>query len=186
MPEASEFFGMDFGMEQAASPAPAPEVVKEAPTGALGFFGKDFGAQGTRPVTTSPVRSNRFDTVFNKLVGAESRGQHTNDSGGLTTSPVGARGITQVMPKTGDDPGFGVTPIQNTSEGEYLRFGKDYLRAMLTEFNGDYEKAVAAYNAGHASVKRAITKAEKAGGDWTEFLPKKSETIPYMRKILGK
>lgn len=143
-----------------------------------------------RPVEApSPIQAQKpsfsFEQVFNKLVSAESRGRHASASGELTTSPVGAQGITQVMPKTGRDPGFGVTPIQDTSEKEYLRFGRDYLRAMLKEFGGDYEKAVAAYNAGHVSVKRAITKAAKEGGDWKNYLPKKSETLPYLKRILG-
>lgn len=125
-----------------------------------------------------------FNQVFNKLVGAESRGVHET-GGKLTTSPVGAQGITQVMPKTGANPGYGVTPIQNNSKDEYLRFGRDYLRAMLKEFDGDYEKAVAAYNAGAGSVKKAITQATKKGGDWKDYLPKKSETLPYLNKILG-
>lgn len=144
---------------------------------------QDWSAK--RPVEApSPIQPKSFDfnQVFNKLVGAESKGQHTTASGGLTTSPVGAQGITQVMPKTGANPGYGVTPIQNTSKEEYLRFGKDYLRAMLKEFDGDYEKAVAAYNAGAGSVKKAIT---KGGENWKEFLPKKSETLPYLQKILG-
>lgn len=190
MPDATEFFGQDFGTKLEVPVAQSSETAVEPPSGALGFFGKDFAA-GARPDPTydAPTKkSNSFDTVFNKLIKQESGGKHTDSSGGLTTSPVGAQGITQVMPKTGDDPGFGVKPVQNTSEGEYLRFGKDYLKAMLSEFNGDYAKALGAYNAGIGTVQRAITKAEKAGGDWMDFLPAKAkkETIPYIRNILGK
>lgn len=121
-----------------------------------------------------------FDRVFRNLVMQESRGRHMT-GGKLTESPVGAQGITQVMPKTGKNPGFGVLPIQDDSEEEYLRFGRDYFQAMLDEFDGDYEKALAAYNAGHGSVKRAVT---KGGSQWKDFLPKKSETIPYISKIM--
>jgi len=140
-----------------------------------------------RPVEApTPIQAQKpsfsFEQVLNKLVGTESGGKHTDAKGNLTTSAAGAEGITQVMPKTGANPGYGVTPIQNKSKEEYLRFGRDYLRAMLKEFDGDYEKAVAAYNAGAGSVKRAIT---KGGENWKEFLPKKSETIPYLKRILG-
>lgn len=132
-----------------------------------------------------PSNSFDFDTVFERLIQAESRGRHRSSTGGLTTSPVGAQGISQVMPKTGRDPGYGVKPLQDDSEEEYLRFGRDYLKAMLNEFGEDYRKAVAAYNAGPGSVKKAVAAAEKKGGDWTQYLPKKSESIPYMNKILG-
>lgn len=126
-----------------------------------------------------------FNKVFDKLIQAESRGRHRDSSGKLTTSPVGAKGITQVMRKTGQDPGYGVAPLKDQSEAEYIRFGRDYLQAMLKEFNGDYPKALAAYNAGPGNVKKAIRKAKNSGGNWTDYLPKKSETIPYIKKILG-
>lgn len=126
-----------------------------------------------------------FDNVFEKLIQAESRGRHRDASGRLTRSPVGALGITQIMPKTGKNPGYGVKPIQNDSEEEYIRFSRDYLQAMLKEFDGDYRKALAAYNAGPGNVEKALSRADEKGGDWTQYLPKKSETIPYINKILG-
>lgn len=135
------------------------------------------------PTSTKP---NSFETVFNKLVNAESRGRHTGKDGELLSSPVGAKGITQVMGKTGKDPGYGVKPLADDSEKEYLRFGKDYLRAMVDKFGGDMEKAVAAYNAGPASVEKASRAAAKSGNEWWTHLPKKSETLPYMTKILGR
>lgn len=165
----------------------ASETITTAVKGILPWeqnFAAKRPVEAPRAIQAEPQAFD-FNTVFNKLVGAESRGKHRTASGALTTSPVGAEGITQVMPRTGANPGFGVTPIQNNSEGEFLRFGRDYLRAMLNEFGGDYEKAVAAYNAGHGSVKKAITQATKKGGDWKDYLPKKSETLPYLKKILG-
>lgn len=135
-----------------------------------------FGSRG--PDNSS---DGKFDRVFRNLIQQESRGQHTDRSGQLTTSPVGAQGITQVMPKTGKNPGYGIQPLQNDSEEEYIRFGKDYLNAMLTEFNGNYEQALAAYNAGAGNVKKAV---ERGGAQWKDFLPKKQETIPYIRNIM--
>ena len=141
-------------------------------------------APNAKTPATAPTSS--FDAVFNKLVNAESRGKHLDASGGLTTSPVGAKGITQVMPKTSKRPGYGVKPMQDDTEAESLRFGKDYLSAMVNEFNGDMEKAVAAYNAGPVSVKNAVKASAESGKEWWNHLPKKSETLPYMTKILGK
>jgi soluble lytic murein transglycosylase-like protein len=126
----------------------------------------------------------RFEEVFKRLTRQESGDRHTDAKGNLTTSPVGAKGITQVMPKTGTDPGYGVEPLKDQSKEEYLRFGKDYLQAMLTEFDGDYKKAVAAYNFGPGGVKKAISKAAKDGGDWVSHTP--AETKDYIIKVLGK
>jgi len=121
-----------------------------------------------------------FNSIFSKLTNVESQGQHTDAQGNLITSNKGAQGITQVLPKVGKDPGFGVQPLQNNSEQEYLRFGRDYLQAMLKEFGGDYQKALAAYNNGVGNVKKAIT---KGGEDWLSYTPK--ETQKYVNKILG-
>lgn len=135
-----------------------------------------FGGRGP-----SNAPDAKFDRVFRNLIQQESGGRHTDKTGGLTTSPVGALGITQVMPKTGKNPGYGIQPLQNDSEEEYIRFGRDYLNAMLTEFDGNYEQALAAYNAGAASVKKAV---QRGGAQWKDFLPKKQETIPYVRNIM--
>lgn len=129
---------------------------------------------------------DKFERVFGRLIQAESRGKHMSEGGTLTTSPVGAQGITQLMPKTAADPGYGIEPVKDQSEGEYLRVGKSYFKAMLTNFDGDYEKALAAYNAGSKNVRNAINKATKAGdaSKWREHLPKGQETNPYIDKIM--
>lgn len=142
-------------------------------------FGKDTPAV---PKQVEPTVS-RFDQIFDKLINAESKGKHTDAQGYLIASGKGAQGITQLMPATAGDPGYGVQPIKNKTKAEYIRFGKEYLGAMVKEFDGDYEKALAAYNAGVGNVKKAI---EAGGKDWKDHLPKKSETLPYINKILGK
>lgn len=125
-----------------------------------------------------------FDNVFNQLINAESGGKHMDEkTGKLIRSRVGALGITQIMPETANNPGYGIAPLKDSSEGEYRRLGKEYLKAMLNEFNGDYEKALAAYNAGVGNVKKAVS---KGGDEWKNFLPRKEETIPYINKILKK
>lgn len=136
-----------------------------------------------KPIGQEPP--DYFDQVYSKLLNAETRTQHTDAKGNLITSGKGALGISQVMPKTGGNPGYGVVPLQDNSEQEYRRFGRDYLKAMVKGFDGDYEKAVAAYNAGALSVKRAVIKAEKENGIWKDYLPKREETLPYIKKVLG-
>lgn len=72
-------------------------------------------------------------------------------------SPVGARGLMQLMPRTaeylatkmswdGHDNPF--DPEFNIAAGTY------YIARLLTEFNGDENVALAAYNAGPGKVRR--------------------------------
>ena len=161
--------------------------IEEAVQAAKEWVGYDTKPKPVKaPVEASKAlpkpSGDKFDVVFASLVKAESRGQHTDAKGNLTTSGVGAKGITQVMRKTGEDPGYGVAPLKDQSEGEYIRFGKDYLKAMLNEFDNDYEKALAAYNHGPGGVKKALKKAEDKKVDWKNLVPK--ETRDYVVKIM--
>lgn len=131
------------------------------------------------------TNNDLFERVFAQLKVAESGNRHTDAAGNLITSAKGAKGLTQVMPKTGFDPGYGVKPLQNETAAEYERFGRDYLSAMVREYNGDFEKALAAYNAGPGNVNRAVSKARAEGGEWLDYLPKPEETLPYIDKILN-
>lgn len=120
-----------------------------------------------------------FDDVFDNVVQAETGGKHMNADGSLVTSDKGAEGITQVMPKTGTDPGLGVTPLQNNSKQEYLRFGKDYLRALYGHYANNPQMAVAAYNHGFGAVDKLIN---THGDQWQAYLP--PETKKYLKNVL--
>jgi soluble lytic murein transglycosylase-like protein len=65
-------------------------------------------------------------------------------------SGAGARGLLQIMPGTakalaaaGDDPGTNI------------RAGARYLRQLINRFDGNFELALAAYNAGPSAVEKA-------------------------------
>lgn len=134
-----------------------------------------------RAAPGTPTGEAPFDSLFAAVVQQESGGVHATGDGKLLTSSAGAQGVTQVMPATGTDPGYGVKPLQNQSREEYLRFGRDYLQAMIKEFDGDQAKALAAYNAGPGRVIDAV---RSKGSDWLSVMPK--ETKDYVAKIGGK
>lgn len=88
------------------------------------------------------------------------------ESGGNpnAVSPKGAQGLTQVMPATGRDPGFGVAPLRDGSPQENVRFGRDYLTAMLRRYPGRPDLALAAYNAGPGVADRFAQPQASNGG----------------------
>lgn len=106
------------------------------------------------------------EDIFARLIARESGYDPTARSG------AGALGLAQIMSATGQDPGYGVRPIRDRLDPvESLRFGADYLSAMLDKYDGDYERALAAYNAGPGRVDD--------GGE----LP--GETVDYVDYVLG-
>ena len=91
-------------------------------------------------------------------------------------SPAGAGGIAQIMPATARQPGFGITPISDQDRFDpetSMNFGAQYMRAMLDRYDGDYARALAAYNAGPGRV-------DQEGG-----VPNIPETQNYVSRIMG-
>lgn len=124
--------------------------------------------------------------LFKSVAQVESGGKDYDEKGNLIVSPKGAEGMMQVMPATSKNPGYGVLPAKDGSIEERNRVGRDYLSAMIKEFNGDVSMAVAAYNAGPNKVKGAIISSldSQVAGDpkpWTYYLPE--ETQQYVAKV---
>jgi soluble lytic murein transglycosylase-like protein len=84
-------------------------------------------------------------------------------------SPVGARGLAQLMPATARE--LGVDPNDPFAN---LEGGARYLREQLDRFDGNLEKALAAYNAGPGRVTAA-------GG-----IPRIRETQTYVSSVMGR
>lgn len=102
-------------------------------------------------------------TLLDALVWQESRWNER------AVSPVGARGLAQLMPSTAADLGVNSSDPKANLEG-----GARYLRQQLDTFGGNIEKALAAYNAGPGRVV-------KAGG-----VPNIRETRLYVASIMAR
>lgn len=110
--------------------------------------------------------ARRFDlspTLIEALVWQESRWRAN------AVSHAGARGLAQLMPGTARY--LGVNPDDPFAN---LEGGARYLREQLDRFDGDIEKALAAYNAGPGRVIAA-------GG-----IPRIRETQGYVAAIMGR
>lgn len=105
--------------------------------------------------------------------------QQESSGNPMALSPKGAGGLTQIMPATARDPGFGVKPLQGwdgvdprtASEAEQIRFGQDYLRAQIANRGGDIAEGLAAYNAGPGAVAKY------------DGIPPYAETQQYVKNI---
>lgn len=148
-----------------------------------------FAARETADIYRSTFNPTQEELLDNIQFGVESGGKHYNAKGELITSPKGAQGISQVMPKTGTSPGYGVEPLKDQSVEEYRRFGRDYRNAMLKEYGGSLPFALAAYNYGPGNFDKALAAAKKNGEDvfglnsatGKPYLPK--ETRDYVDAI---
>jgi soluble lytic murein transglycosylase-like protein len=84
-------------------------------------------------------------------------------------SSAGASGLTQLMPGTASS--MGVTNPLNPTES--IEGGARYLSQLMSQFGGNTEDALAAYNAGPGAV-------QQYGG-----IPPYAETQSYVSKVLG-
>ncbi len=113
---------------------------------------------------------------------------------GTTVSPVGARGLMQIMPATGAQvsrklglpasvPALVLDPVYN------MRIGSSYLRDLVEQFAGCVPLVVAGYNAGPGRVQEWVrTNGDpRQGGvdmiDWIEMIPF-AETRNYVQRVV--
>lgn len=143
--------------------APAPAL----PAGidrSLSLVESAAGPEQWRPhVAMLAAKYDISPALLDALVWQESRWN------AAAVSPAGARGLAQLMPATSRQLGVDWRDPRANLEG-----GARYLRQQLDRFDGDVEKALAAYNAGPGRVARA-------GG-----IPAIRETRNYVTAIMGR
>lgn len=114
---------------------------------------------GMQPASQDP------NDVFASMLEAESNTSHYNADGSVRTSPVGAKGIAQLMEPTARAKAkeLGIDPDKWQDPDVNLQLGQAYFQEMLDTFNGDTTLAVMAYNAGPNAVKDFMNGTNTSG-----------------------
>ena len=139
-------------------------------------------AEGDSPYTSQLQQI--YDTESPELLDLIDRVERQESGGDQSAvSSAGAVGVMQVMPGTAPEAaqlaGVPWDPQAYRTDANYNRLlGIAYLSDLLHEYDGDVEKALAAYNAGPGRVNEAIS---SSGGDWLSALP--AETQDYVARI---
>ena len=109
-------------------------------------------------------------------------------------SPVGARGLMQLMPYTAKRVAGSLDVPYDRSRltsdmGYNVLLGSNYLQSLVQEFSGSYILAIAAYNAGEANVRNWLRQyGDPRAGEidpvnWIEMIPF-TETRNYVQRVL--
>ena len=103
-------------------------------------------------------------------------------------SPTGARGLMQIMPRTGKQIARDLKEHWSGKNSLYdpvknLKYGSYYYQKLLNQFNGHYALALAAYNAGPNRVKKWLPDQSTPADIWIETIPFR-ETREYVTTVL--
>ena len=137
-----------------------------------------------RETLIASAKENRLDPV---MVAALIR-QESNFNP-EATSPVGARGLMQLMPSVGASiaSAKGIRPWNDSLLYDpriNIRLGTSHLTGLVQKYPGDLVKVLAAYNAGESRVARWSTKAGAADPEvFAERIPF-VETRDYVRIVI--
>ena len=112
-------------------------------------------------ISQASSKFNVPESLIKAVISTESAGKSD------AKSKAGAKGLMQLMDSTAQD--LGVTNSFNPSQN--IMGGAQYLRQMLDKYDGDIDKALAAYNAGPGNV-------DKFGG-----IPPFKETQSYVQRV---
>ena len=105
-------------------------------------------------------------------------------------SAVGARGLMQIMPETGQQIARNLNEPWQTENSLFnpdinIKYGAFYYKQLLTRFDGHFALAMAAYNAGPNRVVKWLPVDKTLPADiWIETIPYK-ETRKYVTSVLA-
>jgi soluble lytic murein transglycosylase-like protein len=108
-----------------------------------------------------------------RLVRVESEFKET------AVSPVGALGLTQLMPATAESLQPGITREQIFDRHTNLRLGFRYLRWLLDVYDGDVTEALHAYNRGPGTVARLRARGEDPANGYADRILRGQGTPSY-------
>ncbi len=131
------------------------EVLEELPPGA--------SASDLRALATAAARRHGLDPDLVLAVVQVESGFRPD-----AVSPKGAQGLMQLMPGTANALGV----LDPLDPGQNLDGGARHLGALVARYDGDLNRALAAYNAGEGAVARH------------RGVPPYRETRDYVKKIL--
>jgi hypothetical protein len=139
-------------------------LTRQSPAASGGNAGVMAALDPNAPASIEERMGGRpFDAVREALIKQESGGNPN------AISPKGAVGVTQVMPDTAMDPGFGVPSVFDIAQAKGIQvasrdkataiellknpaineeLGGKYFDAMANRYGGDLQQAAAAYNGG--------------------------------------
>lgn len=98
-------------------------------------------------ISAKEAANNIPKGLISAMIMQESRGD-TYRNGKLLTSPAGAQGVGQFMPRTAKQYGVDVRSEESSINGMIKM-----MSALIKQFGGDVDKAIMAYNAGPGNVQ---------------------------------
>ena len=145
-----------------AAKAPARKSAADRKLAAAEELARKYRQRGFK-VSPSLARQIHAAAVANRIDPKVAFGLVRTESGfkNSATSPVGAIGLTQLMPATARWLQRGVTRSDLRNPEVNLRIGFRYLRELIDKYEGDTELALTAYNRGPGTVDRVL----KRGGN---------------------
>ena len=104
------------------------------------------------------------------------------------TSPVGAIGLTQLMPATARWLSPGVTRQQLRNPDTNLRIGFRYLRDLIEKYDGDEKLALLAFNSGPGTVDKLLTRGRNPDNGYAEkvWTGESKKHVSLMNKKFGR
>lgn len=138
---------------------------------------------GAEPPARAAVSGGGSQVLDDAFFDAQQQAESANNPNAV--SPVGARGLMQIMPATARDPGYGMPPIDldRATPEENAAWGREYMRRVTEAAGGDPRMGLAAYNWGIGNVQRAMQQPGATPEAVLAQAPR--ETQQYVQRVMG-